>query len=146
LWTTVDLPNPEHPLWLTVIFGIIFYAGWMTSRGANMQKFYFKTDPNRSFLGIIPAAITDGNRNVLVNGFWGKSRHINYLGEVLMATGIALSAGYPAVLWVWLYPLYYVILLTGRQFDDDKICKAKYGQLWDEYTKRVKYRIIPFIF
>jgi delta14-sterol reductase len=41
---------------------------------------------------------------------------------------------------------YYAGLLFTRQMDDDRICKAKYGALWDAYTKKVKYRIIPFIY
>ena len=146
LWATVDLPNPQHPLWLTALFGVVFYAGWVLARGANMQKFYFKVNPEKDFLCFKPQAISDGKLSLLASGFWGKSRHINYLGEILQACGIALSAGYPAVLFVWLYPLYYAGLLTSRQFDDDKICKAKYGALWDEYAKKVKYRIIPYIF
>ena len=146
LWATVDLPNPQHPLWLTVLFGVIFFIGWTLARGANMQKFYFKIAPEKKFLCFKPQAISDGKLSLLANGFWGKSRHINYLGEILQACGIALSAGYPAVLFVWLYPLYYAGLLTSRQFDDDKICKVKYGALWDEYVKKVKYRIIPYIF
>ena len=146
LWSTVNLPNPGHPLWLTVLFALVFFSGWALARGANMQKYYFKTSPEKSFLGIKPMVLSDGKHTLLANGFWGKSRHINYLGEILMASGIALSAGYPAVLWVWLYPLYYVGLLFTRQFDDNKICKAKYGELWDSYTSKVKYRIIPFIY
>jgi delta14-sterol reductase len=145
LWFTVNLPNPEHPTWMTVVFGALFLTGWTTARGANMQKYFFKIAPEKRFICIKPEAIDDGNHSLLVNGYWGLSRHINYLGEILMACAIALSAGYPAVIGVWLYPLYYVILLGTRQLDDDKICKAKYGELWDVYTKKVKYRIIPFI-
>jgi delta14-sterol reductase len=145
LWSTVNLPNPERPVLFTVLLAVIFFAGWMTSRGANLQKYYFKIAPDKSFLGIKPVAISDGNHSLLVSGFWGASRHINYLGEILMACGIALSAGYPDVLAVWLYPLYYAFLLGTRAVDDGKVCKAKYGALWDEYTKKVKYRIIPFI-
>jgi delta14-sterol reductase len=63
-----------------------------------------------------------------------------------MATGIVLSVGYPMMPWPWLYPLYYVILLFTRQIADDKLCAAKYGPLWDEYRKKVPYRIIPFIY
>jgi len=88
--------------------------------------------------------MTDGKKLLLVNGWWGKSRHINYFGEILMACAVALVAG-PNVLWVWLYPLYYVAFLFARQADDDKICKAKYGELWDKYMAKVKYRIIPYI-
>ncbi|GHT64490.1 7-dehydrocholesterol reductase [Spirochaetia bacterium] len=146
LWATVDLPNPHRPLGLTICFAILFLLGWSLARGANMQKYYFKTQPEKSFLGIKPETLTDGQHSVLVNGFWGLSRHINYLGEIVMGCAIALSAGYPAVLWVWLYPLYYIGLLFTRQMDDDKICRAKYGALWDAYTKKVKYRIIPHIY
>ena len=110
-----------------------------------MQKFFFKTDPGKSFLGITPEVVTDGERTLLVNGFWGLSRHINYLGEVLMATGIALSVGYPDMIGPGCI-LYYVALLFPRERDDDRRCAAKYGALWQEYTARVKYRIIPFIY
>ena len=92
-----------------------------------MQKFYFKIKPEASFLGIQPQAITNGEKSLLANGFWGLSRHINYLGEILMGLGIALSVGYPGIIWPWLYPLYYVALLFPRQMDDDKRCAAKYG-------------------
>ncbi len=81
-----------------------------------------------------------------MNGFWGVSRHLNYLGEILMAVGIALSVGYPGIVWVWLYPIYYVALLLPRQIDDDKRCADKYGELWNVYIKRVKYKIIPFLY
>jgi delta14-sterol reductase len=146
LWATVNLPNPRLPIWATVCFCLVYLCGWSLARGANMQKYYFKTMPDKKFLGIKGETISDGKRSLLVNGFWGLSRHINYLGEILEGCGIALAAGYPAVFWVWLYPLYYAALLGTRQMDDDKICKAKYGELWDAYIKKVKYRIIPFIY
>ena len=146
LWATTDLPVSEvSPVWLGLAT-IIFLGSWSLSRGANLQKFYFKLDPSRTFFLFLPEVITDGQRSLLVNGFWGWSRHINYLGEIGMATGIVLAAGHPQSLWPWLYPLYYVALLFPRQLDDDKRCAAKYGPLWDTYTQKVKYRIIPFLY
>jgi hypothetical protein len=50
------------------------------------------------------------------------------------------------MIWPWLYPLYYVILLGTRQRDDDKRCSRKYGELWAVYKKRVPYRVIPFVY
>lgn len=146
LWATVDLPNIHTPAWLLILYALMFFCGWGLSRGANLQKYNFKKYPNKTFLGIKPEAITDGNKNLLVNGFWGLSRHINYLGEILMATGIILCVGHPFMLWPWLYPIYYVALLFPRQADDDKRCANKYGSLWNEYLKRVPYRIIPRIY
>lgn len=146
LWSTVDLPSANTPTYLLLIYALLFFAGWGLSRGANLQKYYFKRNPEKIFLGITPQAITDGKKTLLVNGFWGLSRHINYLGEILMATGIILCVGQPTMIWPWLYPLYYVALLFPRQMDDDKRCALKYGPLWDEYLKKVPYKIIPKIY
>ena len=146
LWSTAELPDPHTPVWVLSVYTLIFLIGWVLSRGANLQKYFFKKDPERAFLGIVPEIITDGNNKLLVNGFWGVSRHINYLGEILMGTGIILCTGYPALIWPWLYPLYYVALLVTRQRDDNKRCALKYGDLWVVYTKKVPYRIIPFIY
>jgi delta14-sterol reductase len=146
LWSTVHLPDPRTPDWLLMIYVLLFFCGWTLSRGANMQKYFFKRDPERAFFRIVPESITDGNNALLVNGFWGISRHINYLGEILMAVAIILCTGYPAMIWPWLYPLYYVALLVTRQRDDDIRCARKYGELWKTYKKRVPYRIIPFIY
>jgi delta14-sterol reductase len=147
LWFAADQPNPHSsPAWLMAC-AAIFFAGWTLARGANLQKFYFKTQPERASLGPIPQrALTRGDQRVLVSGFWGLSRHINYLGELLMATGLTLSLGYAGALLPWLYPLYYVALLVPRQLDDDRRCAAKYGVLWDEYCRAVPYRIVPWLY
>jgi len=146
LWSTVDKPDAATSPLLLAIYILVFLSGWVLSRGANLQKYFFKKNPSKPFLGISPRAITDGNKALLVNGFWGVSRHINYLGEILMATGMILCTGHPGMIWPWLYPLYYVGLLFTRQADDDRRCRAKYGDLWDEYRKQVPYKIIPFIY
>jgi len=146
LWFTADLPDPGLPVWVTVLFGVLFLGGWVLTRGANMQKFFFKTAPERRFLWLAPQAISDGRNSLLVNGFWGASRHINYLGEIIQAVAIALAPGWFGVWMVWLYPLYYIALFISRQADDDKVCRAKYGALWDEYTAKVPSKIIPHLY
>ncbi len=146
LWYATDLPDPNTPGWLLVIYIIIFFTGWILSRGANLQKYYFKRNPDKYFFWIKPGTISDGNNTLLVNGFWGLSRHINYLGEILMATGIILCTGYPGSILPWLYPLYYILLLFTRERDDSRRCGKKYGELWTTYSKKVPWRIIPYIY
>jgi protein-S-isoprenylcysteine O-methyltransferase Ste14 len=146
LWFTAHLPNPGHPVWLTILFGALFLCGWVITRGANMQKYFFKITPGRKFLWIKPEVLSDNKHSLLANGYWGASRHINYLGEILQAIAIALASGYFGLWMVWLYPVYYIALMLTRQADDDKVCKAKYGELWDQYTRKVKYKIFPFIY
>ena len=119
----------------------------MLSRGANLQKYLFKTAPDRAFLGfMVPRTLGDGERALLCSGFWGAARHINYLGEILMAAGLTLVLGRPALWIAWLYPLYYVALLVPRERADDRRCAAKCGGLWEEYVRRVPRRIIPGIY
>lgn len=146
LWAVADVANPDPPIVLLAVGALTFFVGWSLARGANMQKFTFKRDPRKPFLGIDPETVSDGTHALLCNGFWGVSRHINYLGEILMASGLALSLGLPENLWPWLYPLYYVLLLFPRERDDHHRCAEKYGPLWDRYCKRVPSRIIPGVY
>jgi delta14-sterol reductase len=147
LWAVAQLPNPHTPTPLLAGCALLFFAGWVLARGANLQKFWFKRDPTAKAFGCLdPRAISGNGLHVLSGGFWGLSRHINYLGEILMATALTLCLGYPAELAVWLYPLYYVVLLLPRQHYDDQRCAARYGPLWEEYRRRVPSRIIPGIY
>jgi len=147
LWVTADLPDPRAAPWLLMACRFVFFAGWILSRGANMQKYFFKTSPERALLGILkPRTVSDGKYALLCSGFWGVSRHVNYLGEILMATGLTLALGWPTVWAAWLYPLYYVALLFPRERADERRCAAKYGDLWKEYVRRVPRRIVPGLY
>jgi delta14-sterol reductase len=147
LWATAARPNPHTSRALLAIAVVSFFGGWMLSRGANLQKYLFKTAPERRLFGLLaPVAVSGNGKQLLCSGFWRLSRHINYLGEILMAVGLTLALGWPRLPLPWLYPLYYVVLLLPRQHFDDQRCAAKYGALWAEYCRRVPYRIIPFIY
>ena len=146
LWSVADLPRGITSPPMLLAAALTFFLGWSLARGANLQKYTFKRDPGATFLGITPEVVTDGERKLLVSGFWGVSRHVNYLGEILMSVGLTLALGHPEVPSTWLYTVYYLVLLIPRQIDDDRRCAAKYGPLWDEYTKRVRFRIVPGIY
>jgi protein-S-isoprenylcysteine O-methyltransferase Ste14 len=147
LWATAYLPDPGTPWGLLVLYAVIFFAGWAISRGANMQKYYFKTRPGHAFFGFMkPRALTNGTNSLLVSGFWGVSRHVNYVGEILEAVGLTLLLGYPGRWVAWLYPLYYAVLFFARDRADERRCAEKYGPLWTEYTRRVPKRIIPWVY
>src|SRR5262249_16931936 len=102
-WFAAGEPEGDRsPIGLAVA-ALVFAGGWVLARGANLQKFVFKTEPERARFGpLAQTAIAAGDRRVLVGGFWGLSRHVNYLGELSMASGLALAIGHPGA---WLYPL-----------------------------------------
>jgi hypothetical protein len=147
LWGEADAPDPGTPAPLLALCALTFFGGWALSRGANLQKFLFKTRPDAKLFGVLaPVTVSDDRHQLLCSGFWALSRHINYLGEIMMALGLCLSLGRPWSVWPWLYPLYYFALLLPRQADDDRRCAQKYGPLWDEYRRRVPWRIIPKLY
>lgn len=82
---------------------------------------------------------------LLASGFWGVSRHVNYLGEVLQAVALALPGWFATgSVLPWAYPAYYVALFVPRALDDDAQCAAKYGAaVWGAYTRAVPWRIVP---
>ena len=153
----------------------LFFVGWLLTRGANMQKHAWRTHQLDLDLARVghTAQREDGGRvdggwwcplgafgprvrqhtipgsrgRLLCSGFWGAARHINYLGEVLQGTALALPGFLATGSFVpFLYPLYYVLLFVGRQQDDDVICAAKYGAAWDAYCAAVPYRIVPLVY
>lgn len=124
-----------------VVIALLFLVGWIITRGANNQKYYFKIAPQLSYFGFRQ---TEGS--ILMVGWWGAARHFNYCGEILQAVALALPGWLVSGSLVpWLYPLYYVALLGTRQLDDDALCAAKYGKKWDDYVAAVPYRIVPYV-
>jgi len=82
---------------------------------------------------------------LLCCGFWGLSRHFNYLGDILFSLSMCLSCGFNHIL-----PYFYVIFLTTilvhRMSRDDKRCRGKYGESWVKYCNEVRYKLVPFLF
>ena len=151
LWGTAGLPAPDIAPELTVLWlggaALVFLAGWVITRGANMQKYMFKRFPDRPFLGFMkPETVSDGRKTLLVSGFWGLSRHSNYLGEILEALGMALAIGHFTNAWTWVYFVYLTAFFVVRERIDDRRCAGKYGDLWTEYGAKVRYRLVPGIY
>lgn len=120
----------------------LFAFGLWLFRGANQQKHDFKSDPNARIWGR-PAERLAGR--LLVSGFWGIGRKLNYTGELCIYTAWTIPAGMAAP-WAWLLPAWLASLLIHRAWRDDRRCRAKYGALWEAYCRRVRFRMIPLIY
>ena len=78
-------------------------------------------------------------------GWWGLVRHANYVGSLTYTIGACLACGTDSV-----FPhtevIILVFMLAHRCLRDEERCKEKYGSVWDEYCRVVRWRMIPGIF
>ncbi len=140
-WWLVHATEPMSPITITLLV-LLFVFGFWLFRGANQQKHRFKRDPSIKIWGR-PAQSLDGR--LLVSGFWGLGRHLNYTGEICVYFAFTLTTGFES--WLpYLLPTWLVCLLFHRSIRDEHRCLAKYGELWERYKRRVRYSMLPFIY
>ncbi len=116
-------------------------AHWIF-RGSNWQKDRFKRDPHAPIWGRAPETI---GGKILVSGFWGIGRKINYSGEIGVYLSFSLCAGFESA-WPYFLPCTLLILLVQRAGRDDRRCRNKYGALWEEYCNRARFRMFPLVY
>lgn len=142
----------EHPQNLSlpmVIFVVGVKAlGYYVFRGANGQKDTFRRDPHDPSVRHLKTLQTKRGTRLIISGWWGMSRHINYLGDWIMGVAWCLPCGFAAIPSVlpYFYCLYFACLLVHRERRDDLACRHKYGADWDRYCSIVRWRIIPFVY
>jgi delta14-sterol reductase len=119
--------------------------GYWIFRGSNGQKNKFRTNPNDPNLKHLEYLETKSGSKLLITGWWGVARHINYLGDWIMAWAWCLPTGFGTPI-TYFYVVYFAVLLIHRDRRDEAKCRAKYGADWDRYTKVVPSRILPWIY
>ena len=140
-WWLIHASEPLGPASATGII-LLFAFGFWLFRGANEQKHRFKRNAETMIWGQ-PARSLEGR--LLVSGFWGIGRHLNYTGEICIYLAFALTTGFES--WVpYLLPAWLIILLSHRSRRDEHRCRIKYGGLWERYRKQVRFSMLPFIY
>jgi protein-S-isoprenylcysteine O-methyltransferase Ste14 len=142
------LMSHTHDLPWSASAGIIVLnvAGYAMFRGANWQKHRFRQNPDAPIWGQHPDYIrTQYGTLLLASGWWGIARHMNYLGDLMMALAWCLPCLFESPL-PYFYFVYFVILLVHRERRDHQACREKYGRDWDEYCRRVRWRILPYVY
>lgn len=115
---------------------------------------------------------TSRGTRLITSGWWGRARHINYLGDWLMSWSYCLPtllSGYVirtsiltgeknvtqgadgamkgwALPITYFYMLYFAVLLIHREGRDEEKCRRKYGKDWEEYCRQVPWRIVPYVY
>lgn len=82
---------------------------------------------------------------LLASGWWGLSRHFHYVPEILLSFFWTCPAGFGALL-PYSYITFLIILLIHRSFRDEDKCGKKYGAFWQQYCRKVRHRIVPYLF
>ncbi|KAF8440029.1 ERG4/ERG24 ergosterol biosynthesis protein [Boletus edulis BED1] len=116
--------------------------GYWIFRDANGEKNDFRNGKNPKNLTYMT---TERGTKLLTSGWWGRSRHPNYFGDLLMAVAWSLPTGFETPI-TYFYVTYFAVLLIHRQRRDDENCEKKYGKDWEKYKKLVPYRIIPYVY
>jgi steroid 5-alpha reductase family enzyme len=101
-WISITAPQRVPFDAFAIIGAIVWVAGLAIEATADAQKSAFKADP--------------ANAGKFINvGLWSKSRHPNYLGEILVWVGVAIVALPTLQGWGWvglLSPIFVTVLLT----------------------------------
>lgn len=173
--------HPVH-LGVTGIAGVLAVQGfgYYIFRASNNEKNRFRTNPKDPKIAHLKYMETKSGSKLLISGWWGTARHINYLGDWIMAWSYCLPTGIAGYLvnrnsahpadghifggtpggpqvyqgeargWgmaiTYFYVIYFAILLIHREMRDEEKCLRKYGKDWEEYRKKVPWRILPGVY
>ena len=75
-----------QPLSGLAVAGIVALKalGYLVFRGANSQKDLFRRDPTHPRVASLRTLPTERGTKLIVSGWWGIARHINYTGDWMM--------------------------------------------------------------
>ena len=76
-------------------------------------------------------------------GIYSKIRHPGYLGLILFNIGFFLSFG---VIWLIIPTLIFSALRIIDALYEEKILIDKFGNQYEKYMEKVKWRMIPYLF
>ncbi|KAL7267263.1 hypothetical protein RUND412_010158 [Rhizina undulata] len=82
---------------------------------------------------------------LLLSGWWGMIRHANYLGDLILSYSVCAACGLNGGIIQWWYAAFMTVLLVQRCLRDDARCRGKYGKGWEEYCRRVRWKLVPGI-
>jgi len=108
----------------------LFLAGCVLNSGSEMLRDKWKKKP-------------ENKGKIYTRGFFKYSRHINYFGDILWATGYAIMSNnwYAGIVPIFLF-CFFAFFNAPKL---DKYLNQKYGNDYIEYAKRTKM-LIPFIY
>lgn len=125
--------SPRFPLWIKITGTVLYTFNFIVMFGALKEN---------TFAAPVVKMQSERGQKVISSGLYGVVRHPMYLGGTLLFIGAPLLLGS-------IYGLAIGILLTlgfvFRIFGEEAMLKQKLDG-YDEYMKKVRWRLIPYVF
>ncbi|EMD93181.1 hypothetical protein COCC4DRAFT_151050 [Bipolaris maydis ATCC 48331] len=157
LWTLQSQYLAIHPVSLSkakVVMTVIFFViGWAGRHFVDQQKSVVKATNgyctiwwNKPRIIRTKYTTSDGkSHEVVILGFWGIARHLNYVGSVIYTWASCFACGTDSF-----FPYAEAVVMTlmciHRCHRDEARCQEKYGKAWDEYCREVPWRMVPGLY
>jgi len=124
--------SPDFPLWLKILGGI----------GLILSSFlFFRSYADNTFVSPLVRIQADRKQRVVSTGVYGFVRHPMYLGGILLFIGTSLLLG---SMYGFLIGILISFLLVARIVGEERMLVKELDGYVD-YRRKVKYRLIPFI-
>ena len=124
--------SPAFPLWLKILGGVALLPALYLIERAVIDNTY---------LSAMVRVQSERKQRVITTGVYGFVRHPLYLGCMLMMLGASFMIGSVCGLIIALVAL---LVLTGRIIGEEKMMLEEL-EGYEAYQKKVKYRLIPFV-
>ncbi len=118
------------PLWAVILGAVLFLLGFLIFGIVTSQNEYLSRT----------VEVQEGQR-VIDRGLYSVIRHPMYSATLIMFLSMPLILG---SLWAFIPMALYPPIIIIRILNEEKVLSVRLTG-YTEYTKRVKYRIIPFI-
>ena len=117
-------------LWLVILSSVLFLLGYGIYAEVMRENAYLSRT----------VEVQEG-QTVISTGLYGVVRHPMYLATLLMFLPLPLILG---SFWGLIVFSFYPVIIVIRIFNEEKVlCKGLEGYV--DYRKKVKYRLLPFI-
>ena len=125
--------SPEFPLWIRIAGALLLILG---------MALVFEALRENTFAAPVVKMQKERGQRVISTGMYGVVRHPMYAGAVLLfiSTPLLLGSVYGLAIGLLL-----IVTIAARSVGEEAMLKREL-EGYSDYTKKVKWRIIPFLF
>ncbi len=118
------------PMWLCVVFAVVFLSAYLLYAEVLRENVYLSRTIE-----------VQEDQKIIDTGLYGVVRHPMYMSTLLLFLSMPLVLG---SLFSFAIILFYIPMIIFRIKGEERVLEAGLPG-YTEYKKRVKYRLIPFI-